>query len=169
MELKEEKQLKEVSAAFAGAVSAFRLKKNAEALKAFSEIVEKYADSEYYGVLEVQARAKVYQAIIDARLNPRQLPLESDEDYLQQGIYLLNSGDYAGGRDVFLGLQKKGQADPYLDYLLALCSRGLADRAALLASLGRACAADGFYKVLAFNEPDFFELREDQEFLALVE
>jgi len=169
MELKEKKQLKEITAAFAEAVQKFRLKQDKEAFKSFSEIVEKYSDSEFYGVLEVQTRAKVYQSIVEGRLNPQKLSLNGDQDCLQHGIYQLNSGKYDEARAMFLKLQQDGNEDPFLDYLLAISYKGLDDQENLLASLEKCCAKDGYYKILAYNEPDFLDLRDNQEYLSLVE
>jgi hypothetical protein len=61
MELSEEKELEKIIKEFSAAVQMFSKKEYEKAEKVFESISERYKDSEYYGVLEVQMRATVYK------------------------------------------------------------------------------------------------------------
>ncbi len=77
MKLKEEKELQAISEEFEKALQSFHKKNYAKAGEAFSRIVEANKDSEFYSVLEIQTRAKVFQSISHAQTNPVKLKLES--------------------------------------------------------------------------------------------
>ncbi len=168
MELKEEKELKRITDEFAKGIKAFNQQSCKDAVVIFGRIVEKYKDSEYYGVLEIQARSKVYKNICMSRANPAKISLESDEDYLYNGIFHLNAGRLENALERFEYLEKKSYSDPYLNYLLAVVYLKKEETDACLDYLKAAVDKDPFYKVIAHNEPDFDPLFEDENFTALI-
>lgn len=164
MKLHEEKELKKITDEFTKGVELFTKKECKKALEIFDDIIEKYKDTEYYSIAEVQARSKVYKTICESRLNPVTLKLESDEDFLNQGILNLNSGNYDEALKLFLELEEKGYKDPYLTYLLSILYLKKEDEGKSLKYLKKCIKKDDYYKVIAYNEPDFSEIFDKEEF-----
>lgn len=169
MEKSEEKELKEITAEFTKGVQVFSERKYPEALKMFDAIIEKYEDSEFFSTAEVHAKAKVYRAICDSQLNPVELKLETDEDYLNNGVFYLNAGNYEKAGELFETLENRKYKDPYLHYLFSIVYMKQKDQENALKFLKKCIKKDSFYKTIAYNEPDFFEMFENSQFRSLVE
>lgn len=166
--LNEEKELKLIRDEFMKAIETFTKREYEKAQELFHKIVDQYQNSEYYSVLEVQARSKVYKSIADAQLNPEKIKLNNEEDYLHEGIYCLNAGDYEKAVELFGYLENKKYSDPYLWYLMSIAYLKSGDKEASLNYLKRCIAKDGYYKIIAHNEPDFESMLGDGKFLSLV-
>jgi len=169
MELSEEKDLKQIREEFARGIVLFRKHQYQEAAVVFDTIVREYGDSEYYSILEIEGRSKVYRKICEAQLNPVKIELHNDEDYLYDGIFHLNAGNVAKAFERFNYLQEKNYRDPYLSYLMSIAYLKKKAVETSLSYLKAAIDQDASYKIIAYNEPDFDSLFETQEFTALVE
>lgn len=169
MELNEEKQLKQVVADFGKVVQVFVKKDYEKAEAGFDALIEQYKDSEFFSVMEVLARAGVYKSICGAQLNPVKTALKDDQDFLNEGLFQLNAGNYPEARKHLEKIEGKGHNDAYAAYLLSLVyyKQEEVDRA--LESLGKAVKLDPFYKIIAHNEPDFDPLFDNDQFNALME
>lgn len=165
----EEKEMKAITDEFSKGVQAFKKQDCQKAVDIFSQIVDQYKESEYYTVLEVQARARTYRAICLSRANPEKVSLEEDEDYLFDGIYHLNAGNLDTSLERFQYLEKKKYSDPYLYYLMALLYLKREQNGECLQYLKHAISADKVYKIVAHNEPDFDHMFENDEFTSLIE
>jgi tetratricopeptide (TPR) repeat protein len=168
MEQSEEKELNSITNEFAKGMEAFKKQECRDASDIFNGIIENYKDSEYYSVLEIQTRSKVYKRICEARHNPPKVPLDQDKDYLFDGIYNLNAGKLDMALERFEYLKNKGNNDPYLYYLLSLLYLKKEDHDTCLDYLKKAIQLDATYKVIAHNEPDFDPLFENESFVALI-
>jgi tetratricopeptide (TPR) repeat protein len=166
--LNEEKELKLIRDEFKEAIETFSKKEYEKARELFHKIVGQYQNSEYYSVLEVQARSKVYESIADAQLNPLKIELDSEEDYLNEGLYCLNSGDYDRALELFGHLENKKYSDPHLWYLMSIAYFKTGDKETSLNYLKKCIRKDEYYKIVAHNEPDFESLLEDGKFLSLL-
>lgn len=169
MELSEEKQLKHITGEFTKGVELFKAREYQQALEVFGRIAEEYKDSQYYSVLEIQGRSELYRKLCEARLNPVEIQLQDDKDYLFDGIFHLNAGNLDKALERFNYLEEKKYSDPYLEYLLSLVYMGKEDYNTCLKYLKKAIDADESYKVIAYNEPDFEPLFENDRFTAVVE
>jgi hypothetical protein len=169
MELSEEKQLKNITEEFTKGIDVFRKRECQQALDVFAHIVEEYKDSQYYSVLEIQGRSKLYKALCDARLHPVKLKLEEDEDYLFDGIYHLNAKNLDLAAERFHYLEEKKYKPAYLSYLQSLVYMKRKDLHSCLKYLKAAIEADDFFRVIAYNEPDFESLFDNDAFVSLVE
>ncbi|NIM18578.1 MAG: hypothetical protein GTO45_41905 [Candidatus Aminicenantes bacterium] len=169
MELREERELKQIHEKFARGIDLFRQRRYKEALAVFAEIVQEYEGSEYYSILEIEGRSKVYRKICEAQLNPVKIELRDDEDYLFNGIYQLNKGNPDKALERFNYLKEKNYQDPYLNYLISLVYLKKEDTETCFNYLKQAIDQDEYYKVIAYNEPDFDPLFENQRYAALVE
>jgi tetratricopeptide (TPR) repeat protein len=169
MELSEEKQLKHISEEFTKGINLFRKQECQQSLDIFSRIVEEYKDSQYYSVLEIQGRSKLYKALCDARLHPVKFVLEEDEDYLFDGIFHLNAKNLDTALERFRYLEEKKYKPAYANYLLSLVYLKKKEFQNCLKYLKKAIETDDFFRVIAYNEPDFETLFDNDAFLSLVE
>jgi tetratricopeptide (TPR) repeat protein len=169
MKLNEEKQLKKITDELTEAVVSFTQREYKAARDKFDVIIEEYKDSEYYSVLEIQTRSKVYKNICLAKLNPIKDELNSDEDYLYQGIFSLNAGDLDKALELFNHLKESSYDDPYLDYLITIAYLKNEQIPECIDSLKECIAKDDYYKIIAHNEPDFSTLFDNDEFLTLID
>ena len=169
MKLKEEKELQAISEEYEKALQLFHKKTYAKAGEAFRKIIETYKDSEFYSVLEIQTRAKVFQSITAAQIHPVTVKLESVQDHLWEGIYQLNAGNTDQALDHFIHAEKNNLRDAYLYYLMAAAYLRKEDTANSLRYIEKCLKKDESYKVIVYNEPDFEPLQQNQDFLKLVE
>lgn len=169
MEIREERELKQIRETFTRGIDLFRQRQYKEALAVFAKIVQEYEDSEYYSILEIEGRSNVYMKICEAQLRPLKIELLEDEDYLFDGIYQLNKGNPDKALERFNYLKEKNYKDPYLIYLISLVYLKKEDTEACFNYLKQAIDQDEYYKVIAYNEPDFDPLFENQRYAALLE
>ena len=169
MELNEEKQLAKIIKEFTSVVQIFSKKEYEKAEKAFGSIIEKYKDSDFYSVLEIQMRSKAYKNICYAQLHPVKIELASDEDYLNEGIYNLNAGNFDMALELLNHLEINGYKDSYVSYLLSIIYLKKEDSDNSLEYLKKAVEKDEYYRIIAHNEPDFDSLFEkNEEFAAII-
>lgn len=169
MELTEEKQLKNITEKFTKGVALFRERECQQAFEIFNRIIEEYKDSQYYSVVEIQNRSKFYKMLCEAKLNPVKTDDWDDEDYLHDGIFHLNAGNADKALERFKYLEEKKYYHSNLDYLLSLAHLKKGDKETCLMYLKRAIKTDEFFKVIAYNEPDFEHMFEYDAFTAIVE
>ena len=169
MKLNEEKQLKQITNEFTNAIQLFNKKEYKKAIECFDQIGTKYEDSEYYSVLEIQTRSKVYKNISEAQLHPVKIKINSEEDYLQEGIFSLNAGNLDKALELFNHLEENKYADPYLYYLTSIVYLKKEDVESALDYLKKSIDKDDFYKILAYNESDFSHLFENETFMSMIE
>jgi tetratricopeptide (TPR) repeat protein len=169
MKLKEEKELQSISEEYEKALHLFLKKSYAKAGEIFARIVESYKDSEFYSVLEIQTRAKVYQSITHAQTHPLKIKLENAQDHIWEGAFQLNAGDVAKALEHFAYAEKSNCRDAYLYYLMAAAYLRQEDTAGALRYIEKCLKKDESYKVIIYNEPDFEPLQQNPDFLKLVE
>ena len=169
MKLKEEKELQAISEEYEKALQFFHKKSHSKAGEAFKKIIETYKDSEFYSVLEIQTRAKVFQSISAAQLHPVTVKLESVQDHVWEGVYQLNAGNIDKALEHFNHAEKNNFRDAYLYYLMASAYLRKDDTVSSLRYIEKCLKKDESYKVIVYNEPDFEPLQQNQDFLNLVE
>jgi tetratricopeptide (TPR) repeat protein len=169
MKLKEEKELQAITAEYEKALQLFHKKSFNKAGEAFKAIIETYKDSEFFSTLEIQARAKVYQSMAQARTRPKTIKLENAQDYVWEGVYQLNAGDFDKALEHFIQAEKNNFRDAFLYFLMAVAYLKKEDTANTLRYVGKCVKKDEHYKIIVYNEPDFESLLQNQDFLTLVE
>lgn len=169
MELNEEKELKKVIDDLTAAVRIFRKKDYAKAAGAFESIVEHYKDSEYYSVLEIQARAKAYKNMCHTQMHPVKVECNSNEDFLNEGVFHLNRKNFDKALEFLEPLGKKKFKEPLVNYLLSIIYLKKRDISASLEHLKKAVKKDESYRIIAHNESDFDELFENEEFHSIIQ
>ncbi|MCU0235901.1 MAG: hypothetical protein MUC72_02315 [Acidobacteria bacterium] len=169
MKLKEEKELQAISEEFEKALQSFHKKNYVKAGDGFTKVVDAYKDSEFYSVLEIQTRAKVFQSIAHAQAHPVKLKLESAQDHVWEGVFQLNAGHVEKAQEHFAHAEKNNCRDAFLYYLMAAAYLRQEDTAGALRYVDKCLKKDESYKVLIYNEPDFEPLHQNPDFLKLVE
>lgn len=167
--MKEDELLQEITAEYTEGMKIFAKRDYVAALKAFDAIIEKYKDTEFFSVSEIQTRAKVYKNICYSHLNPETIKIESDEDYLNEGVFNLNAGHYNRAIELFTELENRKYKDLYLDYLFSIAYLKKGDTETSLKHLKKCIKKDNFFKIIAFNEPDFARVFDHDEFRSIVE
>ncbi|MCK4836903.1 MAG: tetratricopeptide repeat protein [Candidatus Aminicenantes bacterium] len=166
----EEKELKKITTGFDKAIQAFHKKEFQKTFDLLNQIIDGYKDSEYESVLEIQTQSKAYRVLADLQLTPQKKSLKTDEDYINEGIYYLNVGNLNQALKLFNDLlEKKKYKDPYVFYLMASVYVKQDDQTNALKYLKKCVSKDDSYKIIAYNEPDFDSVSENEEFLSLVE
>lgn len=168
MSLSEEKELKSINKEYSQAIEVFRKKDFKKALELFDKIMKKYKDSESYSVQEYIGKSKVYYSICNSKLNPIKIELTTDEDYLNEGTFNLNKGDFEKAVEYLTKVMNKKGKKAFVNYLLSIIYNKKEDLEKSLDLLKKAIEEDDFYKILAYNESDFENLKENEDFLALV-
>lgn len=168
MELKEEKQLEKISNEFTEAMQIFSKRDYEKALTAFETIIEHYKDSDYYSVLEIQTRSKVYKNICSAQLNPVKSEPVTDDDYLNEGVYMLNAGHYDKALALLEHLEPKDYKNSYVHYLLSIIHLKKRDVHKSLEYLKKAVKEERYFKIVAHNDPDFDELFDNDAYHSIV-
>ncbi len=169
MKLKEEKELQAISEEYEKALQLFHKKNFQKAGEAFNKIIEAYKDSEFFSVLEIQTRAKVYMSIAQAQMHPVVIKLEGVQDHVWEGVYQLNAGNVDKALEHFAHAEKNNYRDAYLYYLMAAAYLRKEDTANSLRYVEKCLKKDDGYKIIIYNEPDFEPLQQNPDFLKLVE
>jgi len=169
MKLKEDNQINEISKKFTTAVKKFTKKEYKEAGEEFGKIIDEYGDSEFYSVLEIQARAKSYRNICEQKTARKKSASESEDDILNELLFFINNKDFRETDKVIKKLETKKINSPYSIYLKSLAAFGQEDVEAGMGLLKKAVAKDDRYKIIANNEPDLQSLQENEDFLAIIE
>lgn len=168
MESTEEKDLKKIRDDFTKAIKLFKGEKFGEAKKSFAKIVNKYKESPYTSIMQVQMRSNVYKEFIDFKLSEKNSEPKNNEDILNQALLYLNKGKLEKAESYFNLLEGKRDTTAYFYYLSAILNvkKGENDKAIEL--LKTSVEKDEKLKINAFNESDFSSLKDDKEFQDIV-
>ena len=128
-----------------------------------SELLKTFV-AKYPSEKEILDRAKIYLTICQARKVKEKIPLKTFNDYYEYSIYRMNQGGY---QEALKSLDKARQMKPKegkILYLMAdvFCLMGKKEEC--LDHLKKAIQMDKYFSILAQNEADFENLREDKKF-----
>lgn len=169
MEITEDKDLARVKEVFTNGIKLFNNRQYKEAMAVFGGLLDENGSSQAYAVIEVLNRAKSLKKICDVQLSTRKTDLNSNEDYLYDGIFNLNSGNLDEALERFLYLKDKNHDPAYVNYLVSLVHLKKGETEECFKYLGDAIDLDPIYKVIAHNEADFDPLFENTEFATKVD
>jgi tetratricopeptide (TPR) repeat protein len=136
----------------------------AEALAAFRELTKTYAEEQ-----EVCDRARQYIAICEERVREKPRQTSPTADPFHVGVYHLNRAETESALKEF---EKALEANPKSDkvhYAIASVYALSGDKARAVAALQAAVRLNERNRVFAQNDPDFDRIRDDHEFIQLVE
>lgn len=145
--------------AYSQAMKTFRKGDLSKATTQLEDFIAKYSSEK-----ELADRARLYLTICKQRMEKSSLPLKTYEDYLQYGVYLLNTGEYEEALKLFQQAAEINPEGGKVFYLMANAYCLLGEEDACMENLKKAIHLDKFYKILAQNEVGFEPLREDKKF-----
>ena len=116
-------------------------------------------------LLDVADRARAYLKVCLRRLGEDRIP---DQDPFLLGVYHANRGEYDDAQEFFEQAASRDGSDR-THYALAAVRAQKGDRAGAIASLKQAIESDDRNRLYALNDPDFDAVRDEPEFIDLVE
>jgi tetratricopeptide (TPR) repeat protein len=130
----------------------------------FQRIVETYPDEN-----EILDRARQYVAICEGHLHTRPARPAGGADHYHIGVYHLNRAETDAALKQFeLALEHK-PSDDMVHYAVAVAHAIGGDKTRAIASLQEAIRLNDRNRVYAQNDPDFDRIRDEHEFIQLVE
>jgi len=164
----EEKDLKKIREDFTSAIKLLKSDKLNEAKDAFAKIVNNNKESGYTSIMQVQMRSNVYKQFIEFKLDSENKMPENDEDFLNEGLLMLNDGKLEKAESYFNVLINKNYSTPFFHYLLALLNMKKGETELTLDYLRKSFELDETLKNYAYNESDFGALKDNEEFMSLI-
>jgi len=128
-----------------------------------SELLKTFV-AKYPSEKEILDRAKIYLTICMERMVKEKIQLKTFNDYYKCSVYRMNQGDY---QEALKLLDKARQMKPKegkILYLMADAFCLMGNKEECLDHLKKAIQMDKYFSILAQNEADFENLREDKKF-----
>ena len=113
---------------------------------------------------ELVDRAKIYLKTCDRLLKNEKMALNSFDDYYQDGMIKVNSGEYEEALKMLDQAQALRPNEGKVFFLLSSVYCLLDQPEKCLENLARAVALDSHFAILAQNEEDFNSLKDDEKF-----
>ena len=153
-----------------------------EALKAYSQAMKEFKKGncdktvdlftafldKHSSEVDLADRARLYLEICEEKKAKPKISLKTFEDYMNNAVYDMNSGDFKNALKYFSKAAEMKPKEAKIPYLAAVAHFLAGKKEEGLNSLKKAVKMDGFYAVLAQNEADFEPLWEDDEFKAVI-
>ncbi len=162
-------ELNKVSKEFSAAVKDFRKKDYKKSLESFNTIIGKYENSESQSILDIQRKAVSYANICTDQLSTQKSKTKTDDDQLNEIVYFLNNNNLKEAEKTIFSLAKKKSNTPFFLYLQSLLHLKKEEIDTSLDLLEKCVKKDSNFKVLAYNEPDFEKMFENERFNSIVE
>lgn len=162
-------EFKKVSMEFSGAVKAFRKKDYKKSLESFNTIIGKYENSESQSILDIQRKSISYANICTDQLSTQKSKPKTDANQINEIVYFLNNNDLEEAEKTILSFSKKKSNTPFFLYLQSLLHLKKEEIDTSLDLLEKCVKKDNDFKVLAYNEPDFEKMFENERFNSIVE
>jgi tetratricopeptide (TPR) repeat protein len=147
---------------FGGAVKVFRKGNCEKAVELFKALMEKHASEK-----ELVDRAQTYIDICQKIKGEKTTPLETFNDYYENGVLLMNDGNYEEALKLFNKAMEKDPKNAKILYFMAAIYQSMGDSGQSLEFLKKSIQKDKYFKILAQNDSDFEELRENKKFKIL--
>jgi tetratricopeptide (TPR) repeat protein len=163
------KQEKAKKTEYDKALAAYDLAMKSFHKKDYEKVKEGLAsfEKDYPKERELIDRAQIYLQICEDRLKPAKTTLKTPEDYFQNGIHLMNQGQFDEALKSLDKARTKKPKDAKILYAMADANCLKEDHAACLDLLKQAVELDPSLAILARNERDFEPLKEDENFLEI--
>lgn len=149
-------------AAYGQAMKAFHKGDYAKAKEALTGFVESFPEEK-----ELVDRAAIYAEICNQRLNPEKIVLKSFDDYYRYGVYYLNQGQFEEAADLLSKAHEMQPKAGEILYYLANTYCLMQNVEQCLEYLKQAVMLNASFAILAQNELDFDDLREDKRFVMI--
>jgi tetratricopeptide (TPR) repeat protein len=136
----------------------------AEAKQAFEGLIEKFSDER-----EICDRSRHYLAICNERLHPKTAKPVDVADHFHLGVFHLNRADADSAIKEFQRALEKDAHSEMIHYGIASAFAMSGDKGRAIASLKEAIRLNEKNRIYAQNDPDFDSVRDEHEFIQLVE
>ena len=147
---------------YASGVTAVQKRKFSAAAKALEEILDDYPEER-----ELQERAKLYLSVCDRELHPTVAEPTTLDERVYAATVAINSGSSSAAIDHLNAVADEKPADANVQYMLSV-AHALADDADLaITHLERAIRLNPDNRLLARQEPDFENIRDNDHFCDL--
>lgn len=144
--------------------SLFQKKSFSDAVVVFESIIKDFPDEG-----EICDRARQYASICHERLTPRTPRPDSVSDHFHLGVYHLNRADSENALKEFEKAAQKDAKSDMVHYGIASAHAMAGDKSRAVASLQEAIRLNEKNRIYAQNDPDFDRIRDEHEFIQLVE
>ncbi len=146
-------------AAYSLAMKAFHRGEYPKAEELLKEFLEKSATE-----IELTDRAQTYLKICQSQQKKERIQFKTFDDYCQYSIIKINQGEYKEALELLEKAREMKPREGKIFYLMAdaYCLSGQIDPC--LENLKKAIQLDGYFRILAQNEPDFESLKGDKKF-----
>lgn len=135
-----------------------------DALEVFRGLAETFADES-----EICDRARQYIAICEEKANPKSRVASAPTDHFHVGVYHLNRAETeAAIREFEKALQENPKSE-MVHYAIASAYAQIGDKARSVAALVEAIRLNEKNRIYAQNDPDFDRIRDEHEFIQVVE
>ena len=149
--------------AYSQAMKVFQKGDCEKAVEMFTAFLDKYGSE-----VDLADRARIYIAICGEKKNKPKISLKTYDDYMNNAVYQMNSGDIKTAIKYFGKAAEMKPKEAKIPYLTAVAQFLSGKKEECLDSLNKAVKMDAFYAVLAQNEADFEPLWNDEDFKAVV-
>jgi tetratricopeptide (TPR) repeat protein len=136
----------------------------AEAKQIFETLIEKFPEEQ-----EICDRSRHYLAICNDRLHPKTAKPVDVADYFHLGVYHLNRADSDSAIKEFQKALEKDARSEMIHYGIASAYAMGGDKSRAITSLREAIRLNEKNRIYAQNDPDFDSVRDEHEFIQLVE
>lgn len=149
--------------AFDQAIKVFNRRMFEDAMPMFEALLTKFQNE-----VEIVARSQMYIQVCKQKMVSRPATPRNADELYDRGVFALNIGDFSQARTFFEKALRLKPDEPYLLYSLAAthAQSGAHDQA--LDYLQRSIQVQPRFRVQAFNDSDFSDLRENKKFLELI-
>ena len=144
---------------YSQAVKTLRQGDYQKAVEQLKDFIKKHGSEE-----EMVDRALIYIEIAQNSLDKKAVPLKTVDEFYQNGVYRLNTGEPKEAVKLFEKALEKDPKSGRAHFLLASAYCQLKEEDNCLDHLNKAVKLDPSYKTLAQNEAVFEPLREDKKF-----
>lgn len=136
----------------------------AEAIEIFQELAESFPEEG-----EICDRARQYISICQERLQGKGHRAAGGADHFHLGVYHLNRGETEGAIKEFEKALEKDSKRDMVHYAIASAHAQSGDKVRAVAALSEAIRLSEKNRIYAQNDPDFDRIRDDHDFIQLVE
>jgi len=154
---------KKIISAYEKAMKAFHKSDFEKAEELLSVFLEEDPDEK-----EVVDRARIYLSICRNAKEKKTLPLKTFDDYYQSAVYMVNRGEIEEAVKLLTKAQKMEPKQGKIPYLMSIASLKQENVDEAVAHLEKAVELDEFFAILAQNESEFGDIRDDDRFKDVV-
>ena len=136
----------------------------AGAAEVFTAIVGNFVDER-----EISDRARHYMSICQEKLHPKTPSPSSVADHFHLGVYHLNRADWDSALKEFETALAKDPRSDMVHYGIASAHALSGDKGRAVGALQESIRLNEKNRIYAQNDPDFDRIRDEHEFIELVE